>query len=52
MRTREELEIEKDNRFLVREWKAEALAYAVQELEAAAALARAAGRMAEFYNEI
>ena len=39
MRTREELEIDKDNRFLVKEWQAEA------------ALARAAGRISEF-NEL
>jgi hypothetical protein len=52
MRTCEELKIEKDNRFSVKQWEAEALEHAAQELEAAAALARAVGRMAEFYNEV
>jgi hypothetical protein len=52
VKTREELQIEKDNRFLVKQWEAEAIEREAQELETAATLARAAGRMAEFYNEL
>jgi hypothetical protein len=38
--------------FLVKQWEAEAIERSAQELETAATLARAAGRMAEFYNEL
>jgi hypothetical protein len=52
MRTREELEIEKDNRFLVREWQAEAAQQELNRLNTEAVIARAAGRITEFYNDL
>lgn len=52
MRTREDLEIDKDNRFLVKEWEAEAAQQEIDRLESQAALARAAGRISDFYNEL